>query len=385
MTSEKVYMPGGYRRYCFTINNPTDVAGEPGNFVTPESVLHCNGHLPAGISYVVYQKEQGEQQTPHYQGYIVFANPVSMGVVKNTLGSPAAHVERAKGNDDQNKEYCTKPDGRLEGPWEFGQCPHQGQRTDLQGLCKMVTEGKPDHEIAQTHPVEYAKYAKNIRNLREGLLAPARRDAVQVHTLVGPTDCGKTYWCFEHYPDLYRVNLPEMHGQKLWWDGYTGQKTILLDDFYGEIPLPQMLHILDPYPLRIEIKGGTTAAAWTTVLITSNDPPQNWYSAHNHSPASIGALMRRLTKPPSVVSMLGSLADTQMMLPMPIAAPVAAIHAAPAPSHAPPAASADADADAMQDMLNSCTPELYPDDELAAIPDPPLKRHNAMASPIISM
>lgn len=56
-----------------------------------------------------------------------------------------------------------------------------------------------------------------------------------------------------------------------------GEDTLLLDDFYGQIPITHMLNILDGFPLRINVKASHTYANYTRVIITSNVCPDDWY------------------------------------------------------------------------------------------------------------
>ena len=56
-----------------------------------------------------------------------------------------------------------------------------------------------------------------------------------------------------------------------------------------------MLQILDPYPLRLEIKGGLVPARFTVVFITSNTMPKDWYeNKDGRRDAELKALDRRL-------------------------------------------------------------------------------------------
>jgi len=91
---------------------------------------------------------------------------------------------------------------------------------------------------------------------------------------------------FEEHPDCYFVT-PTSTGQ-LWFDGYDGQDVVIFDDFYGGLPLPYMLRLLDGYPMRLPIKGGHTYAKWTKVYLTSNVPPTEWYQDPD------GAFARRI-------------------------------------------------------------------------------------------
>ena len=82
---------------------------------------------------------------------------------------------------------------------------------------------------------------------------------------------------------------------KLWFDGYNGDKTLLLDELRGNIKLSYLLQILDPYPLKVEVKGGTVNAEWDRVFITTNTPPEKWYPRVSaEDPRTFEALLRRI-------------------------------------------------------------------------------------------
>lgn len=51
--------------------------------------------------------EKGKKkETPHLQGYVEFKNARTFNQVKKLL--PRAHIEKAKGNRQQNIDYCSK-------------------------------------------------------------------------------------------------------------------------------------------------------------------------------------------------------------------------------------------------------------------------------------
>ena len=80
-------------------------------------------------------------------------------------------------------------------------------------------------------------------------------------------------------------------GERVWFDGYDGEKTLIVDDYYGWIKYGMLLRILDGHPYRAEIKGGFRWALWTRVIITSNKKPEDWYQQ-----GLTPALKRRITK-----------------------------------------------------------------------------------------
>ncbi len=56
-----------------------------------------------------------------------------------------------------------------------------------------------------------------------------------------------------------------------------GETEILIDDYYGWIKYYYFLRLMDGHQVRIPKKGGHDWAEWTTVWITSNKEPEEWY------------------------------------------------------------------------------------------------------------
>jgi len=273
------------RAWCFTENNPL------------RTNLFPDG-LPESIKYCVYQLERGEQGTPHLQGYIQLVRPQRMAYIKKITTRSAegiiygvfdrAHLLVAKGTDAQNKTYCTKAAGRIEGPWELGAASKQGDRTDLKEAAESLMR---NGDIRAIDPSVFLKYASGCLKLA-ALAPPPRRDDLRIITIVGPTGIGKSYSVHDMFPDLYVVN---MGNSGLWWDGYTGQQAVMFEEFKGQVQLQKMLQILDPYPLRLEIKGGLVPARFTLCFITSNYTPDKWYKNEDgFRDAEMAALARRL-------------------------------------------------------------------------------------------
>jgi len=276
------------RAWCFTENNPT------------RKILFPDG-LPESVRYVVYQLEKGDKGTPHLQGYISLASPQRMSWIKKITSKTAegevfnvferAHLLAAKGNAEQNYSYCTKSKERLEGPWELGSRPKgQGERTDLAAAAQSLMA---DGDIRKIDPAVFLKYSSGCLKLA-ALAPPPRRDNLRIVTMVGTTGVGKSWAAHELFPDIYVVN---MGNSGLWWDGYTGQDAVMFEEFKGQVQLQKMLQILDPYPLRLEIKGGLVPARFHTVIITSNFEPGLWYKNEDGSrKPELDALYRRLGK-----------------------------------------------------------------------------------------
>lgn len=246
------------RRFCFTINNPG-------------SKLFENG-LPSGVRYAVWQLEKGESGTPHYQGYLELESQRRTSVVEGILGGHAA-IFFANGTAEQNKAYCTKPDDRISGPWELGECSTFSGRKDKSELERIIRQVGADGHTRSVSDDTYFHHGKGLEAVASRKSGPYRPD-IFLLTLVGPTRVGKSYAVRTRYPDAY---VPVYGNCGVWFDGYRGEEVILLDEFKGQIPLQRLLALLDPYPLRVDTKHGTVAARWKMVLIVSNSHPKDWY------------------------------------------------------------------------------------------------------------
>ena len=84
-------------RWCFTLNNYTEAQISS---IVPIIRDKCR--------LAIFGKETGESGTPHLQGYIEFkskSRPMSVFKCVDKI-----HWEKAKGNKEQNIEYCSKSD-----------------------------------------------------------------------------------------------------------------------------------------------------------------------------------------------------------------------------------------------------------------------------------
>jgi len=104
---------------------------------------------------------------------------------------------------------------------------------------------------------------------------------VNVVAIYGASRTGKTYFVINKCcsPNSYfKLDCSSVKNGKLWFDGYEGQPDLILDDFDDGVCAPAFLkNLTDPYKLRLETKGSTTWAGWTTVYFTSNVAPRTWF------------------------------------------------------------------------------------------------------------
>ncbi len=92
-------------KWCLTINNCS-------NSIEETLEKFKNGKCKCAV----VGDEQGESGTRHHQAYVNYGRSVRFNTVKKLF--PTAHIEKARGTDSQNLEYCTK-EGRYVTYGEF--------------------------------------------------------------------------------------------------------------------------------------------------------------------------------------------------------------------------------------------------------------------------
>ncbi len=83
----------------------------------------------------MYQHEK--ETRDHIQGYLYLKKQARLAAMKKLL--PRAHWEPRKGSHKQARAYCMKEETRTAGPFEWGDPPAQGKRTDVENIVKVRT------------------------------------------------------------------------------------------------------------------------------------------------------------------------------------------------------------------------------------------------------
>lgn len=262
-----------------------------------------------------------ECNTLHIQGYIEMKHPVRFKVIKEILGQ-GIHVEARKGNRQQAIQYVLKSETRdkehdpvvlsmkegvlIESPWEEYLTSMTKTKTTTalrlqsirERLNKQITSitnsensidnGTIDNNtlgIAETDFDLWVRYYKAFEHYIM-LNTKPRNFECNVELYYGPTGTGKSKTVMELYPNAYWKQRSN------WWDGYSGQPTIIFDEYYGWLPFDLLLRVCDRYPLLVESKGGQRQFVGSLIIFTSNTLIGNWYSDKCYLPS----LIRRFTK-----------------------------------------------------------------------------------------
>lgn len=267
------------KNFVFTLNNPT---------ITPDQLWAA---LSPKAKYLIFQLEKGENGTPHFQGYCELNRQSRFAPIKSLI--PSAHIEPRRGSQAQAKAYASKEDTRVEGPFEYGEFieTNPGQRTDVRAFRDAILSGKRKRDLLEEFPGDLQRYPKFVELCRSTIVQQPRV-GLRVNLLYGEPGLGKSRMAYESTDDLYAVPI----GKDLWFDGYDGQTSLLLDDFSGEMKLVHLLRLLDIYPMQVPVKGAFVNLVATTIWITSNKPPREWYDWTKHGEVRYRALMRRFHK-----------------------------------------------------------------------------------------
>lgn len=260
------------RAWCFTLNNYTTEETEKLE-ETKEK-----------YRYIVYGRELAPTTgTPHLQGYVAFNEAKTMSSVKKITGCNRLSLRPAKGTATQNRDYCSKEDSDFV---EHGIMPTQGQRTDLNELATKILSGETtEDKITEENPMAYHQYGRTLNKLQDlALRKQWRKWKTKGLWIQGLTGRGKSHIAFkgseeyglpEYHPDTHYI-VNNDHG---WWDGYTGQEYVIINEFRGEIKYKDILEIIDEWPKNMPRRGREPVPILAkTVIITSSELPHQVYN-----------------------------------------------------------------------------------------------------------
>jgi len=205
-----------------------------------------------------------------------------MQTIHNKLKKIHVHLGllNADAGGKNNKQYCSKMQRGAEGFWETGDINLAGQgiRSDLKTVTSKVLGKRSLREIATEHPETWVRYHRGIESLAYRIDDPPDERPMETILYYGDARTGKSTKA-RSIAKLYgRVYRLKVQNKKLWWDGYQGEPSILIDEFKGWIDPRTLNEILDPFKYQSEIKGGHVYAKYEHVFITSHYDIEEWWS-----------------------------------------------------------------------------------------------------------
>jgi len=249
-----------------------------------------------GIHALVAQVEQGENGTMHLQGYAQLINKTRRATFNKRVRKHTPFnfsLQNARGSALDNVAYCTKATG----PWLYsngteklnttlsprpiwineGGLVKKGQRNDLAAAIRAIENNESMRSIDQKYGTIGVRHGRGLADyqFRKKSAESKHERLGKLVVLHGPAGTGKSWRVRHEYAqqlglteaDVFSLNFEG----SVWFDGYAGEKILLIDDFEPKgIKRSYLLRMVDIYPFMGQVKGGHVVAEWDYVFITSN-------------------------------------------------------------------------------------------------------------------
>lgn len=269
--NQVVYAVRRGRNYVWTLNNPT-----PEELTFWEDLRDSgSSRQEAKVGFVTYQTEDGHDNgVRHLQGYVELNVPMRLSRLRRVFGG-RVHFENRRGTQAQAIAYCQKDDTRVSNAshGSGGTAKKLGKDT-LAQVASELQQGKKIEELSHDYPVSFISHGAKIRSYaleQEG----TRNTPPEIIIYFGRTGTGKSAMAQRNWPAAYWVPWPQKGGW--WWSMYSGQETVIFDEYRHQISLDMMLRACDRYPWTIQEKGSSMNFISRRIVITTNIHPLRWY------------------------------------------------------------------------------------------------------------
>jgi len=240
-------------------------------------------YLPPNVVYIKGQLERGaDTGYLHWQLLVVHDNKCRLAAIKRIFGD-GIHAELTKSK--AANDYVWKDETSIDGTrFELGELKtKRNSDVDWAAVLDHAKRGRLD----SVPPDIVVRHYGNLRRIGMDHLAPVAQER-RVICYWGESGTGKSRraWSeasFDAYPKDPLTKF---------WDGYTGQENVVIDEFRGGISIGHILRWFDRYPVNIEVKGAAVTLRAKTIWITSNLAPDQWYPDLDQETKQ--ALLRRL-------------------------------------------------------------------------------------------
>jgi len=238
-------------------------------------------YLPKSVAWIKGQLEVGDSGFLHWQVFVCFQQKQSLRAVKSIFGDKA-HAELSR--SIHAEAYVWKDATRITNTqFELGIKPfNRSSEFDWERVWALAT-ARQLLDIPASVRISHYRTFKSIGQDHLQPIAQQRR----VRLYWGATGTGKTRRAWE---EASLSAYPKPPTTK-YFDGYSGQDCIILDEFRGDISVSHLLRWFDRYPVIVEVKGTSTVLTSRNWWVTSNLHPRDWYP--NVDPSTYDALMRR--------------------------------------------------------------------------------------------
>lgn len=243
------------KHFAFTWNNYHEVDYKD---IITRTITELN------INYIVYGFEIAPTTgTKHLQGYAQTEKRVYLSKINKCL--PKVHITVCNGSSQDNINYCKK----LDDFFEEGEARTEARRVkkckdDWETLVKLAEDGRIE-DIRQDYPQEFLCYYRTFKQIAQDNLKPQEQER-RAYWIWGKPGLGKSRAVHQLFPHAYWKNANK------WWDGYKGEKVVVLDDLGTAHLYEHLKRWADRYPVIGEVKGSSIGLSYEVFIVTSNFP-----------------------------------------------------------------------------------------------------------------
>lgn len=253
------YMAPQGRYWLLTINDSDD-----GNsWQRPDSL---EGQY-SDVQWLRGQKEVGSNTgRPHWQLFVSFRIRKRLGAIKQLFGD-RCHAELTR--SEAAESYVFKDDTAIVGTrFELGEkAVNRNSSADWSKITDLARTGQISRILDEFGDIAVRHYNALKHISRDYMVPPKDMNNVCGIWIYGPPGVGKSHFARECYGnDIYLKMCNK------WWDGYRGQKTVLIDDLdKGSKVLGHHIKLwADKYTFLAESKGHTFPIRPDRIVVTSN-------------------------------------------------------------------------------------------------------------------
>lgn len=271
-----------FHKILLTINNP-DKYG-----VTPEGVVtFAKTH---SVDYYCLSLEISPSGTKHMHVFFYRKNSLRYRTVVNAF--PTAHIDFCRGKIFEIVDYIAK-----RGKWaesekaetsipgsfvESGPMPDEPEQAPgVWTTARLeIEEGLTPKEITSIHPQLTARYGnleKACRDIQEQQALSHIRDELTTNYIYASEDADVMSYIYQMHAPADICYVTSYKNQEPRVDHYRKQPVLVFDNFYGQIPFPNILNYMRPWPLMLPIRYGDRPALYTTLYLVSRHPAESLY------------------------------------------------------------------------------------------------------------
>lgn len=213
------------------------------------------------VKKAVFQQETcPETRRTHIQGVFSFNHRLRFNQVRDIFKDYQPHIEVCR-NLQRSIDYCSKEASRS------GDTIHIGRTRTRDSTIKELIEKGDLKKIRDEHYGYFIRYRRTLLDDMVAQFKPTTSEHLRGIWLFGESGTGKTQF-------VSKLESTYFKAANKWWDGYMGERLIILDDIDHNIwkwGIHYIKRWTDHYAIIGEIKGSHANINHEWFIVTSNE------------------------------------------------------------------------------------------------------------------